>query len=150
MKSGQPLWFYVLAQPEQRYNSVMGEIQNAPDDVLTSSSDSSASSQPASAIYYTGAFEIPNKEHLLKTSMTAQVFIVVKEAKGVLRVPLAALTKSDKPDQYEVTVVQDTQKVARKIEIGVRDNNYAEVKTGLSEGEKIQISSVPSESDPHA
>jgi len=150
VKSGQPLWFYVLAQPEQRYNSVMGEIQNAPDDVLTSSSDSSASSQPASAIYYTGAFEIPNKEHLLKTSMTAQVFIVVKEAKGVLRVPLAALTKSDKPDQYEVTVVQDTQKVARKIEIGVRDNNYAEVKTGLSEGEKIQISSVPSESDPHA
>ncbi|MFC6209694.1 efflux RND transporter periplasmic adaptor subunit [Rahnella sp. LAC-M12] len=145
VKSGQPLWFYVLAQPDQRYDTVMGEIKNAPDDVLNNSGDSSVISQPASAIYYSGVFEISNSEHLLKTAMTAQVFIVVKEAKNVLRVPLSALTKSNKPEQYEVTVIQGTKKVSRNIEIGVRDNNFAEVKKGLSEGDQIQISQLPLE-----
>lgn len=146
VKSGQPLWFYVLAQPEHLYNSVMGEIQNAPDSVLSSNAETSNNSQQATAIYYSGVFEVPNAEHLLKTSMTAQVSIVVKEAKDVLRIPLSALQERDAQGRYLVTLIEGNQRVSRKIEIGTRDNLFAEVKSGLMEGQSVQLPSVAVES----
>lgn len=50
VKSGQPLSFYVLAQPSRLYTSVMGEIQNAPDGVLNNTNEISNNSQQSLAI----------------------------------------------------------------------------------------------------
>lgn len=147
VKPGQPLEFYVVADPTARFKSVMGEIQNAPDDVLKESSDSPAGgSQAATAIYYNGFFDVANDKRLLKTSMTVQVFIVVNEAKHILRVPLSALGEKGADGRYSVSVVPERQQDAAlskttQVELGIRDAEYAEVKSGLAPGDRVVLAS---------
>lgn len=139
VKSGQPLSFYVLAQPSRLYTSVMGEIQNAPDGVLNNTNEISNNSQQSLAIYYSGVFEITNTERLLKTSMTAQVSIVVNDVKNVLRIPLSALQERDAQGRYYVTLIDGKQRISREVEIGAHNNVFAEVKSGLVEGQSVEI-----------
>ena len=139
VKSGQPLSFYVLAQPSRLYTSVMGEIQNAPDGVLNNTNEISNNSQQSLAIYYSGVFEITNTERLLKTSMTAQVSIVVNDVKNVLRIPLSALQERDAQGRYYVTLIDGKQRISREVEIGAHKNVFAEVKSGLVEGQSVEI-----------
>lgn len=143
VKPGQPLEFYVVADPTVRYKSSMGEIQNAPDYVLKEGSETPAGgAQSGAAIYYNGFFDVSNEKRLLKTSMTVQVFIVVNEAKNIIRVPLSALGEKGTDGRYRVSVVPEGQKdsvtpVATPVELGIRDTEYAEVKSGLAAGDKI-------------
>lgn len=67
VRVGQPLWFYVVADPKRRYDSVMGSIQEAPNDALKEdSATSSSNSQQPSAVYYNGVFAIANSQRLLQ------------------------------------------------------------------------------------
>lgn len=143
VKPGLPLWFNVVAAPEQRYQSVLSDIQNAPDEVLKEGTDaSSAANQPAAAIYYTGYFDIPNTQRHLKTSMTAQVFIIVHEAKNVLRIPLSALGERVGDGRYKVQFLptggnHSDVLLEGVIETGIRNAELIEVKAGLHEGDRL-------------
>lgn len=147
---GQPLWFYVVADPERRYESRMDAIQEASADSLREESAGQGNNQQPSAVYYNGLFSIANHERLLRTSMTAQVFIITAQAKNVLRVPLSALgeqqsaldPKADK--RYRVQVIKGQQTAERWVAIGLRDGQYAEVKEGLEQGEQVTLIGVPS------
>lgn len=142
---GQPLWFYVVADPERRYESRMDVIQEASADSLREESAGQGNNQQPSAVYYNGLFSIANHERLLRTSMTAQVFIITAQAKNVLRVPLSALgeqqsaldPKADK--RYRVQVIKGQQTAERWVAIGLRDGQYAEVKEGLEQGEQVAL-----------
>lgn len=133
---GQPLTFYVVADPKHRYQSVMGTLQDAPDDALQ---DEGARGQPqqSSAVYYNGVFSIPNPDHLLRTAMTAQVFIVTEQAKNVLRLPVMALGQPLNDDLYVVQVVNGKTTEKRLVRVGINDRQFVEVKEGLSEGEHV-------------
>ncbi|MBN6030566.1 efflux RND transporter periplasmic adaptor subunit [Pantoea ananatis] len=133
---GQPLTFYVVADPKHRYQSVMGTLQGAPDDALQ---DEGARGQPqqSSAVYYNGVFSIPNPDHLLRTAMTAQVFIVTEQAKNVLRLPVMALGQPLDDDLYVVQVVNGKTTEKRLVRVGINDRQFVEVKEGLSEGEHV-------------
>lgn len=140
VKVGQPLWFYVVADPRRRYDSTMGAIQEAPDEALQEQS-SASSSQQSSAVYYNGVFSIDNTERLLKTSMTAQVFIITDRVENVIQIPVAALGRKLKgDDRYEVQVAVGDRVETRIIKTGINDRMYAEVKDGIREGEKVIIS----------
>lgn len=139
--AGQPLWFYVIANPEKRYDSVMGIVQPAPKEALADQSMSSnGSNQQTSAVYYIGTFEVANAQRELKTSMTAQVFIRIAEAKNVLRIPIAALGHALNADHYQITVLQEGKPHSRTVRIGINDRQYAEVLEGLSAGDQVVIS----------
>lgn len=138
---GQKLWFSVLADPGRRYDGVMGNIQSAPDEALTEQNSPSSSSQQQSAIYYNGVFSVDNRKHLLRTYMTAQVYIITDSAQGVLRVPMTALGKKKDQDNYQVQVKKGNKIEPRWVKIGVKDRQYAEIKEGLQEGEQVVISS---------
>ncbi|PZD61985.1 efflux RND transporter periplasmic adaptor subunit [Pantoea ananatis] len=133
---GQPLTFYVVADPKHRYQSVMGTLQDAPDDALQ---DEGTRGQPqqSSAVYYNGVFSIPNPDHLLRTAMTAQVFIVTEQAKNVLRLPVMALGQPLDDDLYVVQVVNGKTTEKRLVRVGINDRQFVEVKEGLSEGEHV-------------
>lgn len=135
---GQPLWFYVVADPKHRYQSVMGTLQDAPNDALQDESASSQTQQP-SAVYYNGVFSVPNPDHLLRTSMTAQVFIVTEQATNVLRLPVMALGQPLGDDRYQVQVVNGDKTEQRVIRAGINDRQFVEVKDGLREGERVVI-----------
>ncbi|PEH53600.1 efflux RND transporter periplasmic adaptor subunit [Yersinia kristensenii] len=151
---GQPLWFYVVADPERRYESQMGAIQAASTDSLREDSAVPQTNQQPSAVYYNGIFNIANSERLLRTSMTAQVFIITAQAKNVLRVPLAALGEQQADKRYRVLVSKnssskngvskDPQTMVRWVLLGLRNDQYAEVKEGLEPGEQVVLMGTPS------
>lgn len=137
VRTGQPLWFYVAADPKRRFDSAMGVIQQAPAEALEADPMGRNLSQQASAVYYNGVFAIANAERRLRTAMTAQVFIITDRATGVVRVPMAALGEPQGNDRYLVQVRQGKQVLARRVHIGIHDRRYAEVVQGLSEGEWV-------------
>ncbi|HHX8938639.1 TPA: efflux RND transporter periplasmic adaptor subunit [Yersinia enterocolitica] len=140
---GHPLWFYVVADPERRYDSRMDAIQEASAESLREDSSGSANSQQPSAIYYNGIFNIANQERLLRTSMTAQVFIITAQAKNVLRVPLSALGEQQPDKRYRVQIINGKQTSVRWVSIGLRNAQYAEVKAGLAQGDQVLLLGTP-------
>ncbi|EMX6238777.1 efflux RND transporter periplasmic adaptor subunit [Yersinia enterocolitica] len=140
---GQPLWFYVVADPERRYDSRMDAIQEASAESLREDSSGSANSQQPSAVYYSGIFNIANQERLLRTSMTAQVFIITAQAKNVLRVPLSALGEQQPDKRYRVQIINGKQRSVRWVSVGLRNAQYAEVKAGLAQGDQVLLLGTP-------
>ncbi|EKN3342171.1 efflux RND transporter periplasmic adaptor subunit [Yersinia enterocolitica] len=140
---GQPLWFYVVADPERRYDSLMDAIQEASAESLREDSSGSANSQQPSAVYYNGIFNIANQERLLRTSMTAQVFIITAQAKNVLRVPLSALGEQQPDKRYRVQIINGKQRSVRWVSVGLRNAQYAEVKAGLAQGDQVLLLGTP-------
>ncbi|MCO7360511.1 efflux RND transporter periplasmic adaptor subunit [Enterobacter mori] len=137
---GQPLSFYVIANPDKRYTSTMGYVQPAPQDAIEASGERGMGGNPqAAAVYYTGTFEVPNGGRELKTSMTAQVFIQIARASNVLRVPVAALGQALDGDRYTITTVEDGNTQSRTIRIGINDRQYAEVLEGLQAGDQVVL-----------
>ncbi|HDL6963165.1 TPA: efflux RND transporter periplasmic adaptor subunit [Yersinia enterocolitica] len=140
---GQPLWFYVVADPERRYDSRMDAIQEASAESLREDSSGSANSQQPSAIYYNGIFNIANQERLLRTSMTAQVFIITAQVKNVLRVPLSALGEQQPDKRYRVQIINGKQTSVRWVSVGLRNAQYAEVNAGLAQGDQVVLLRTP-------
>ncbi|CQD42342.1 efflux RND transporter periplasmic adaptor subunit [Yersinia mollaretii] len=140
---GQPLWFYVVANPERRYDSQMDAIQEASAESLREDNAGQQANQQPSAIYYNGMFNIANRERLLRTSMTAQVFIITAQAKNVLRVPLSALGEQQPDQRYRVQVINGKQSAIRWVSLGLRNGQYAEVKEGLAQGDQVVLMAAP-------
>ena len=134
---GQPVWFHVMADPMRRYESVMGTIQDAPEEALRESNESNGSAQQSTAVYYNGEFNIRNEQRRLKTSMTAEDFIAVGEAKNALLVPISAVGERSPEGRYNVQVKEKDQITDRLVELGIRNNKFAEVKSGLAEGDQV-------------
>ena len=137
---GQPLWFYVIADPQTRYEGELGYVQPAPQEALEEQNGgASAGNQQSSAIYYNGTFEVDNHQRLLKTSMTAQVFIRIAQVKDALRVPVAALGRSLGDERYIVMVQTANGSEERTVRIGINDRQYAQVLEGLRPDERVVI-----------
>ncbi|MFC3013384.1 efflux RND transporter periplasmic adaptor subunit [Klebsiella oxytoca] len=137
---GQPLWFYVIADPQTRYEGELGYVQPAPQEALEEQNGgASAGNQQSSAIYYNGTFEVDNHQRLLKTSMTAQVFIRIAQVKDALRVPVAALGRSLGDERYIVMVQTASGSEERTVRIGINDRQYAQVLEGLRPDERVVI-----------
>lgn len=144
VRVGQPLWFYVVADPKHRYESVMGDIQEAPGDALKEDNPAAGGTQQASAVYYNGVFSVSNAGRRLRTSMTAQVFIITAQAKNALRLPLTALGRQQGKDRYEVQVREGESYATRLVTTGINDRQYAEVKEGLKEGDTVVLGPLES------
>ena len=149
VKPGQPVYFTILGDPDQRFHATLESIDPAPESVKSDSSfttstsaatsSSSSSSTSSSAIYYYGVFNVPNPEGRLRTYMTAQVRIVLGQAQGVLTIPSAALRRSGRG--YTVDVVDDAGTVStRDVEVGLDNKSTAEIRAGLKEGERVVTS----------
>ncbi|WP_394042190.1 efflux RND transporter periplasmic adaptor subunit [Xanthobacter aminoxidans] len=141
---GMPLWFTVVGAPDERHNAKLGFIEPAPESLkndssfsTTSSSSSSSSSATTSvAIYYIGVFDVPNPKGRLRTYMTPEVHIILGRAENVLTVPSTALERAGKG--WRVRVLHGDGTVERRpVEVGLNDKVTAEIRSGLSEGERV-------------
>ncbi len=149
VRAGQPLWFYVAADPRRRYEGVMGAIQQAPAEALEADPLGRNSSQQTAAVYYNGVFAVANGERRLRTSMTAQVFIVTERATGVVRLPMAALGEALDGERYQIRVLEGQRVVARSVRIGKRDRRYAEVLEGVRVGDQVLLEHQPDTEGEH-
>jgi macrolide-specific efflux system membrane fusion protein len=72
--------------------------------------------------------------------MTAQVYLVLGEAKDTLVIPSAALGAKGPDGSYTVQVVgADRRPTPRKVKIGLNNNASAQVLSGLQAGENVVV-----------
>lgn len=94
VEKGQSVYFTTLGDSEKKYYATLRQIEPAPESISDDSSSSSSSSS-SEAIYYNALFDVPNEDGKLRINMTAQVSIIIDQAKNVLTIPSSALqTKS--------------------------------------------------------
>ena len=150
VKAGQRVYFTILGEPDQRYETTLHYVEPAPTSISDSSSSSSSSSSTTSssstsstAVYYNGVLDVANPGHKLRISMTAEVNIVLGEARGALTIPSTALEKvneSGSEVRYRVRVLgADGQVEPRNVRIGMNNKVDAQVLDGLREGEQVVI-----------
>lgn len=149
VRPGQMVFFTILGDPDHRYYARLRAIEPAPDSVTNSTSSaaatSSSTSSSSSAIYYNGLFDVPNPTGVLRTQMTAQVYIVLASARHVLVIPSAALTPAGAPGRYSVRVLTDPHRSpqTRMVTVGINNNVSAQVLSGLQAGDKVIIGEGP-------
>lgn len=138
VEAGQRVYFTILGEPDVQIDATLREVEPAP----TSISSDTASTD--SAVYYNGLFDVPNPDHKLRISMTAQVTIVLAEVEDALTLPSGLVTRKDQQGNTVVPVFDPvTEQVApRRIEVGLNNNVVAEIKSGLDEGEQV-VSGAP-------
>ncbi|AIA69781.1 efflux RND transporter periplasmic adaptor subunit [Pectobacterium atrosepticum] len=144
VKTGMPVWFSILGEPNKRYEATLSSIEPAPDSIntdstTTSSSTSSSSSSSSTAIYYNGQFDVKNADGVLRISMTAQVYILLSSVKNAIVVPATALTLRN--GMWYVQVVNANKKVeSRLVTLGLNDNVRTQIRSGISVGEQVVVS----------
>jgi macrolide-specific efflux system membrane fusion protein len=126
VKPGQNVHFTILGEP-RRWIGTVRQILPTPELIN-------------SVVFYDVLFDIPNPERVLKIQMTAQVFIVLAEAKGTLLIPVAAIGNAAEGTEIKVRVLKDNGKIERRtVTIGIKNEIMAEVTAGLKEKELVVI-----------
>jgi macrolide-specific efflux system membrane fusion protein len=143
VKPGQKVYFTILGNPDKRYYGTLRTIEPAPaslESETSTTSSSSSSSSTSQAIYYNAQFEVPNPDGELRISMTAQVYVVLGEARNALTIPSAALGDKVSDGRYAVKVVGAKGAAEpRIIKVGLNNNAMAQVLSGLEAGERVVV-----------
>ena len=158
VKAGLPVYFNIIGNPDQKYDSILKAIEPAPEKISdTSSTDA--------AIYYVGYIEVPNTERRFRIDMTAQVYIVINQAKDALLIPSAALQPASKAGKSKnsknlttknttanadsdstatmanVRVLKaDGTVVEQTVKVGINNRVNAEILSGLKKGDEVILS----------
>ncbi|WP_312403141.1 efflux RND transporter periplasmic adaptor subunit [Rhizobium sp.] len=156
VEAGQKVRFNVIGDRARSYDATLAAIEPAPESIVDDSSvatsstaSSSSSSSSSSAIYYIGVFDIPNDDGRFRTYMSAEVNIILGSAADVLTIPSSALPETAATGAAQIRVEKDGRIETRQVEIGLNNKITAEVRSGLSEGERVVIgegSAAPSTS----
>lgn len=124
----QPADIIVAAFPEKKFTGKV--LKKAP------LADLENWMNPDLKVYSTDV-GIDGTHDFIKTGMTAKVEIIIKELKDVIKIPIQAVaSRNDKKVCY---VIRGKKTEQREIAIGEFNNNFIEIKKGLSEGEKILL-----------
>ncbi|KGT47159.1 MULTISPECIES: efflux RND transporter periplasmic adaptor subunit [Acinetobacter] len=97
VQEGQTVYFTTLGNSEKKIYAKLRQVEPAPNSINTETNTSNSSS--SSAVYYNALFDVPNEDGKLRIDMTAQVYIVLDEAKNVLTIPAAAIQGSNRPQR---------------------------------------------------
>lgn len=129
VKPGQDVYFTVLGD-SRRWDGKVRQILPTPELINN-------------VVFYDVLFDIPNPDSELRIQMTAQVFIVLGQAKGVLLIPVAAIGNASEGTEIKVRVLKANGTIElRTIKIGIKSEIMAEVKEGLKEKERVVIGEI--------
>ena len=146
VNAGMPVYFNIIGNPDQKFDSVLKAVEPAPEVISdTSSTDS--------AIYYVGYIEVPNTERRFRIDMTAQVYIIINQAKNAVLIPSAALQPVSKTGKArapnadpnvktaQVRVLKaDGQVVEQIVTTGINNRVNVQILSGLNEGDEVILS----------
>lgn len=131
LQAGMKAKFNIIGNPNQKFDAVLTGINPAPEAISTSNNTTSA-------VYYIGYLDVDNADGKFRIDMTAQVNIIINEAKGVLTIPASAIK-----DEQGKTTVQvlgaDGKATTVPVQVGINNRVTAEIKSGLNAGDKVII-----------
>lgn len=134
---GQEVYFTILGE-DRRYYAKLRGTEPAPQNFLDT--QPAGTPKQTTAVFYNALFDVPNPDHRLRISMTAQVRIVLDTAKDVLTVPVAALGPRNDDGSFPVRVLDAKgQARSRNVQAGINNNVKVQIKDGLAEGERVVI-----------
>ena len=112
VEKGQTVYFTTLGNSDKKHYAQLRQVEPAPNSINTETTNTSSSS--STAVYYNALFDVPNEDGKLRIDMTAQVYIVLAEAKNVLTIPAAAIQtkRSNKKENGNNSVATDKAKNA--------------------------------------
>lgn len=141
---GQTVYFTILGDADQRHYGKLRAIEPAPQNYLDASGGiTGGSPKPNTAVFYNALFEVPNPDHRLRISMTAQVSIHIGSARNALNIPAAALGEKNESGMHIVRVLLANGMLERRqVRVGINNNINVEVLSGLREGERVVLGEV--------
>lgn len=144
VQEGQTVYFTTLGDSEKKRYAKLRQVEPAPDSINTETT-SNLSSSSSTAIYYNALFDVPNDDGKLRIDMTAQVYIILAEAKNALTVPASALqtsnraNKKGKPDSSAASQSQSTNTNKRQQNKDSAQNSDRPERLELTADEKALI-----------
>ncbi|TWC71105.1 efflux RND transporter periplasmic adaptor subunit [Herbaspirillum sp. SJZ099] len=135
LQKGMTAYFTTPGYPGKRWSGKLRQIMLLPTD------DSGRQGKKA---FYTVLFDVVNPSRELMSGMSADVYFVLARVEQALSIPLSLVAKPGMDGTQTVKVVQEGGKLeARKIKIGIRDGERAQVISGLKEGEQVLVPAAP-------
>lgn len=138
---GMECSFTVLGLPFRVFKGKLDRIDPAPssyESANSTSSSSSSQSGSSTAVYYNSDIIADNKDRILRIDMTADVTIEIANAKNVMSLPLSAMRKIH--DKTGTVFVLDNGVLKEKeLELGLRDDQFIQIVSGLSADEEVVI-----------
>ncbi len=129
VKLDQSVYFTVLGQTK-KWNGKVRQILPTPELINN-------------VVFYDVLFDIPNLKRELHIQMTAQVYIILSQAKGVLLIPTAAIGNAQEGSEIKLQVMKEDGKAEiRMVKIGIKGEISTEVKEGLKENELVIIGEI--------
>lgn len=132
IKAGMPAKFSIIGNPSQKFDATLSGIEPAP------------INKSGEAVYYLGYLDVDNSDGKFRIGMTAQVDIIVNQAKNVLTIPSSALSKQDGKDVVKL-VDSNKNVISKEVAVGLNNRVTAEIKSGLSAEDQVIISDTPSD-----
>jgi macrolide-specific efflux system membrane fusion protein len=142
VRPGQTVYFTTLGDSKKRYYGKLRSVAPAPSSIEQDTGGRSVNSSGGAtqAVYYNAVFEVPNPDGTLRIAMTAQVYVVLAEARQVPVIPAAALGPQGPDGTYTVRVADEAGvPQPRQIKVGINNSANAQVLEGLTEGERVVI-----------
>ncbi len=138
---GMECSFTILGLPHRTFNGVLERIAPAPSsyESATSSNSTTSTSSSSQAIYYNSDILVDNFDRTLRIDMTADVVINVASRENVQALALTALRDESASKAMVYVLDKDGLVKEREIEIGIRDDQFVEVVSGLTLDDKIVI-----------
>jgi len=129
-KVGQDVYFTILGLAGRRWGGKVRQILPTPELINN-------------VVFYDVLFDVANPDRMLKIQMTAQVFIILAQAKNVLLIPVSAIGNAASNSAVLIRVLKPNGGVEpRAVKIGIRSEIMAEVTDGLAEKEQIILAEV--------
>jgi len=141
IKPGAKVTYSTLADLNAVFETTLKSID--PGLTLLTNNEYTEVVESSEAIYYYGRLIVPNQDNKLRIGMTTQNVIYVENADNVLSVPVVAL-KSVGTEQYVEVLTPKGTVERRTVIAGISDGLNTEIKSGVSEGEKVVIASMSS------
>jgi macrolide-specific efflux system membrane fusion protein len=135
LRPGMAARFTTPGYPGKRWSGTLRQIVPVPID---------GTGEQGKQAFYIVLFEVKNPDHELMSGMSAQVQFVVAQARDALLLPAKGLGTPDEDGMVSVNVLDAGQHVAaRKVKLGMRNLQQAQILSGLAEGDKVLTGPAP-------
>lgn len=135
VQEGQTVYFTTLGNTDKKIYAKLRQVEPAPNSINTETNTSSSTS--GSAVYYNALFDVPNEDGKLRIDMTAQVYIVLNEARNALTIPASAIQASNRP-QRSANAAPRPERSERPSEERPQDQRPARLEINAAEKDLIE------------
>lgn len=134
LRKGMTAYFTTPGYPGKRWSGKLRQVIPVPAD---------GSGEQGKQTFYNVLFEVDNPQQELMSGMSTQVRFVLAQVHDAVLLPLKLLGKPEADGSYVVSVAGANQQAnPRKIKIGIRSDQMAQVLSGLEPGEHVVVTAA--------